>query len=607
MNKFDYNKLTPFKWFVLENFPFIEADFDALTEWQLFCKLGKEINKIINSENTLGEQTENLTNAFIALQNYVNNYFDNLDIQNEVNNKLNEMAEDGTLARIINQEIFGNINSQINTLTNEVTTINNKLNNRQIENEITSCYYGSYAHGKTNYQGLCIDNNNNMYIYSAVNYPIGKIDVYNLSTGTLINTYNNIQGYHGNSLVFKDNKIYIATTKNDNQEALNSDIAVFDIATATTTFLHVFNNVAEYVWGLTKYKDKILVGLGNTNDNFENILLYTLDSNNNIEKINITNTKNIYTNYTWHQDICYNNEHLYIMCSENNQLLDLLENNNTFNLECILNIPVTDSFGMLCGELEGIDLINGFGNGTMLKYSKWYDPEIDDFVMIFDLINPQFGFKENTINTWLPNIQLSNLTYLNYNNNTIFKYGFNNNNGFMSLTQFMLFKKYNKLGVDVINCIISSVKENANMIVRNLNNLYLSIDTDNIVIKSLKLIQCNNISCTFRNRTVTISEITVDNCTNIKFNNVITNKILFQYSLVYLNNFTINAIENNYLKILQSTVYCGFTINDNNKTLAQNSVEQYSTLYQCPASSATVINRNKLQISASCSIIKTSI
>lgn len=103
MNKFEYKNLTPFKWFVLENFPFIEADFDALTEWKLFCKLGKEMNKIINSENTLGTQMENVTNAFINLQNYVNNYFDNLDVQDEINNKLNAMVEDGTLDQIIQQ------------------------------------------------------------------------------------------------------------------------------------------------------------------------------------------------------------------------------------------------------------------------------------------------------------------------------------------------------------------------------------------------------------------------------------------------------------------------------------------------------------------------
>lgn len=103
MNKFEYKKLTPFKWFVLENFPFIEADFDALTDWQLFCKLGKEINKIINSQNVVGEQMEEVTNNMISLQEFVENYFDNLDVQDEINNKLNEMAESGELQNIINQ------------------------------------------------------------------------------------------------------------------------------------------------------------------------------------------------------------------------------------------------------------------------------------------------------------------------------------------------------------------------------------------------------------------------------------------------------------------------------------------------------------------------
>ena len=73
MDNFNFKNLTPFKWFVLENFPFIEADFDALTEWQLFCKIGKEINKIIDSQNIVGEQAEALTSAFITLKNYVMN------------------------------------------------------------------------------------------------------------------------------------------------------------------------------------------------------------------------------------------------------------------------------------------------------------------------------------------------------------------------------------------------------------------------------------------------------------------------------------------------------------------------------------------------------
>lgn len=114
---FIYKNLTPFKWYVLENFPFIEADFDALTNWQLFCKLGKEMNKIINSVNISGAQVETLTNAFNELQDYVNNYFNNLDIQKEVNNKLDEMVADGTFDSIVRKYylksvlVFDNIES----------------------------------------------------------------------------------------------------------------------------------------------------------------------------------------------------------------------------------------------------------------------------------------------------------------------------------------------------------------------------------------------------------------------------------------------------------------------------------------------------------------
>lgn len=100
MNK--YKNLCPFKWYVLENFPFIEADFDAITNWQLFCKLGEEINKVINKTNLTGQQVEALTNAFTELENYLKN----LDLQDEVNNKIDEMVESGELGDIINENLL---------------------------------------------------------------------------------------------------------------------------------------------------------------------------------------------------------------------------------------------------------------------------------------------------------------------------------------------------------------------------------------------------------------------------------------------------------------------------------------------------------------------
>lgn len=107
MNNFDYKNMTPFKWFVLENFPFIENDFQAINNYRLFSKVVEYLNKMKDNVNLTGQQMENVTNAMIELQNYVNNYFDNLDIQDEINNKLDEMVENGTFQTILNNFSIG--------------------------------------------------------------------------------------------------------------------------------------------------------------------------------------------------------------------------------------------------------------------------------------------------------------------------------------------------------------------------------------------------------------------------------------------------------------------------------------------------------------------
>ena len=58
-------------------------------------------NTVIPTINQNGEAVEELQNLFIELKNYVDNYFENLDIQTEINNKLDEMAESGELTEIL--------------------------------------------------------------------------------------------------------------------------------------------------------------------------------------------------------------------------------------------------------------------------------------------------------------------------------------------------------------------------------------------------------------------------------------------------------------------------------------------------------------------------
>ena len=100
--------LPPFKFWALQNFPFIEYDFDALTNYEIMCKIVEYINKVALKTNEIGEEMQNIID-----------WFNDLDVQDEIDNKLDEMVEDGTLAEIINEEIFNELNTivQADTLT----------------------------------------------------------------------------------------------------------------------------------------------------------------------------------------------------------------------------------------------------------------------------------------------------------------------------------------------------------------------------------------------------------------------------------------------------------------------------------------------------------
>lgn len=103
-----FKRLTSFKRCVLQNFPFIEADFDALTNYGLLCKIVEYLNQVIASQNEVQGVTEEIVTAFNNLYDYVKNYFDNLDVQDEINNKLDQMVEDGTLQEIIGDYLNAN-------------------------------------------------------------------------------------------------------------------------------------------------------------------------------------------------------------------------------------------------------------------------------------------------------------------------------------------------------------------------------------------------------------------------------------------------------------------------------------------------------------------
>ena len=123
-----YNTKIPlFRRWVLQNFPFIEQDFDALTDYQLICKVVEYLNKVIETVNASGEQIELLTNTVNQFVDYINHYFDNLDVQNEINNKLDEMYANGQLDLLFQKYVNDYVettNEKLDALDDKVDALN---------------------------------------------------------------------------------------------------------------------------------------------------------------------------------------------------------------------------------------------------------------------------------------------------------------------------------------------------------------------------------------------------------------------------------------------------------------------------------------------------
>ena len=81
---------------------------DSLSYYELLCKVVNHLNEVVKYLDTTGENVGKLYSAFIHLQDYVNSYFDNLDISEEINAKLDSMVASGELGESIINYIYKN-------------------------------------------------------------------------------------------------------------------------------------------------------------------------------------------------------------------------------------------------------------------------------------------------------------------------------------------------------------------------------------------------------------------------------------------------------------------------------------------------------------------
>ena len=212
----------------LTNFPYIENDFDALTDYELLCLVVKFLNDVIANQNEQNDSITRMYESFLALQTYVNNtkdtledafnelddyvrnYFDNLDVQEEINNKLDEMLEDGVLEQIIEQFLQSTAVWCFNTV-NDMKAATNLVSGSDAR---TLGYYsvndggGALYHitnevsqtdlqeelGTNLYANLIVDENTNILHYGAIkgNDSSESQTINNTAISTMISKQNKL-------------------------------------------------------------------------------------------------------------------------------------------------------------------------------------------------------------------------------------------------------------------------------------------------------------------------------------------------------------------------------------------------------------------------------
>lgn len=166
IEKKDFKKLSPFKGWVLENFPFIEADFDVITEYQLYCKIVEYLNKVIYNQKLLEDSDNELVDAFNELKNYVDTYIISIPDFREaidlINERLNELA------------------LQVNNNTSNISLLNEKIDS---EIETLDSKLSTLIEQNFNVLKKYVDDNVRDLNYKIDNLNITDLRVYDPTTG----------------------------------------------------------------------------------------------------------------------------------------------------------------------------------------------------------------------------------------------------------------------------------------------------------------------------------------------------------------------------------------------------------------------------------------
>ena len=388
-------------------------DKESGTVLQQVSRMYAKINQLIGSVNNQNKTIADYIQKFVDLKDYVETYLDNLDVQDAINNKLDAMNQDGTLASIINQDIFNELNTKveqnstaITTLETEITKLDEldtkveqnstaitKLETETDLHKLTLQPKGYYSDNTDNalYQG-CAVINDILYVYRTNK----SLYQFSLLTNKFIGIIQNIDFGHGNSMTSIGNRIYCGGGAGQ-----DNNIYYYDIATGNSGILSGLTSItsAGGISGLSKLNNNnLIVTMASTYGahNFDlTAYIYNIE-NNTYTELETINTKGISCGGATSQGMEYYDGKIYQVYSGSNAVYvgSIDTTANTLTWEKVLTLEDFDTNGIPASEIEDLAIYENGGQGTMVLTSNDYN---SGNALSYRLINPIYNIASRGI------------------------------------------------------------------------------------------------------------------------------------------------------------------------------------------------------------------
>lgn len=199
----DYKELSYFKRWTLENYPFIEADFDAITEYQLYCKIVEYLNKCIYNIKLMETAVDDVEQQIKDLKAYVDQYLE------DITEVLEEVEE---------------VKRSVEELTLEVASLSDKINQVDLKVDNLKVYTDNLVNTNFNTLKAYVDYQDNVINTRIDNLEIGAIKIYDPTTGLVSPLQTVIDNLYGLT-----NKDGITASEFDTLEKTVSEFEAYDM------------------------------------------------------------------------------------------------------------------------------------------------------------------------------------------------------------------------------------------------------------------------------------------------------------------------------------------------------------------------------------------